>query len=89
MKRVVHVCNSDVDMSYYEGYAPFIDAANWGVYQAPLSLEEGSRLFGGKPIWGGLPNRTGALVDGSKAEIQKSVVRCFEQSAQGRLPFGR
>lgn len=83
-----HVCNSDVNMGYYEGYAPFIDAANWGVYQAPLSLEEGSRLFGGKPIWGGLPNRTGALVDGSEAEIQKAVLDVLNNRPRGGFILG-
>ena len=60
-------------MSRYEGYKDHADAVNWGVYEAPFSLEAGRKLFSGCSVMGGLPNRSGVLADGSDEEIGKAV----------------
>jgi len=69
----LHMCKDGLEMERYRNYAPLADVVNWGVFEAPLSLEEGRRLFPGKTILGGLPNRSGVLVDGSDNQIKKAV----------------
>ena len=69
----LHMCKDKLNMERYASYADLCDVANWGVYAAPYSLEEGRKLFKGKTIMGGLPDRHGVLVDGTDAEIEKAV----------------
>jgi uroporphyrinogen decarboxylase len=74
----LHMCKEDLNLKRYSSCMDMVDVVNWGVYEAPLSLEEGRSLFAGKTIMGGLPNRTGVLVDGSKEEIQGTVKSIIE-----------
>lgn len=74
----LHICKDELDMNRYEGYAEYADVVNWGVYEAPFSLDEGKKFFGGKTIMGGLKNRRGVLIDGSKEEIEKEVQTIIE-----------
>ena len=58
-------------MERYRSYASHADAVNWGVYEAPFSLEEGRGMFPDCAIMGGLPNRSGVMTDGSVEELEK------------------
>lgn len=69
----LHICKDKLDMGRYASYAEYADVVNWGVHAAPLSLEDGRKLFPGKTVMGGLPDRHGVLVDGSDEEIEKAV----------------
>lgn len=69
----LHICKDGLNMNRYEGYADYCDAVNWGVYEAPCSLEEGKSLFPGKTVMGGLANHTGPLVEGTKEELEEAV----------------
>lgn len=60
-------------MKRYAGYNEYADVVNWGVYEAPFSIEEGKKLFPGTTIMGGLANRSGVLVEGTEEEIQEAV----------------
>jgi uroporphyrinogen decarboxylase len=75
----LHMCKDGLDLRRYAGYMDLVDVVNWGVYEAPLSLEEGRSLFSGKTVMGGLPNRTGVLVDGTEEEIRESVRSLIEE----------
>jgi uroporphyrinogen decarboxylase len=57
-------------MSRYEGYQPYADIVNWGVYEAPFSLEEGRKMFPDAAILGGFANRTGIIAEGSIEELK-------------------
>ena len=70
---VLHICKDGLNMQRYRSYADFCDVVNWGVYEAPMSLEEGRRLFPGKAVMGGLPNRHGVLVDGDAEAVRAAV----------------
>ena len=72
-------------MDRYRDYAAYTDVANWGVYEAPFSLDEGRKLFPGKAIMGGLPNRHGVLVDGPKEAVREEVHKVISQF--GRTGF--
>lgn len=69
----LHICKDHLNIERYRNYSAYADVVNWGVYEAPLSLEEGRRLFPNKTIMGGLPNRSGVLVDGTEEEIGNAV----------------
>lgn len=69
----LHMCKDHLNMYRYETYQEDCDVVNWGVYEAPFSLEDGRKLFPGKTVMGGLKNRSGVLVDGSDEEIRTEV----------------
>lgn len=77
---ILHMCKDGLNMKRYKSYAPYADIVNWGVYEAPLSLEEGRKLFPGATVLGGFANRTGIIVDGSIDELKahaKEIVNGF------------
>ena len=69
----LHICKSGLNMERYRDYHSACDVVNWGIYEAPMSLEEGRRLFPGKTVMGGLPNRHGVLVDGDANAVRAAV----------------
>lgn len=69
----LHICKDRLNMQRYKDYGEYADVVNWGVYEAPFTLEEGRELFPGKTIMGGLANRSGVLVDGTDEEIAGEV----------------
>ena len=60
-------------MERYKNYNDYCDVVNWGIYEAPYSIEEGKKLFPDKTIMGGLKNRSGALVDGTEGAVESEV----------------
>ena len=75
----LHICKDGLNMERYRDYAEHADVINWGVFEAPYSLEQGKELFGGKTIMGGLPNRTGVLVNGTEQEIEEEVTNIISK----------
>ena len=75
----LHICKDALNMQRYQGYGQFADVVNWGVYEAPFSLEEGRKLFPGTAIMGGLPNRHGVLVDGPEDAVREEVHKVIKQ----------
>lgn len=76
----LHICKDQLNMERYKDYGTYADVVNWGVYEAPFTLEQGRNLFPGKAIMGGLANRSGVLVDGSEEEIKaevKNIIKKF------------
>ncbi len=76
----LHICKDGLNMDRYKDYGSYADVVNWGVYEAPFSLEEGRKMFAGKTIMGGLPNRHGVLVDGPAEAVKeetRKVIREF------------
>ncbi len=84
----LHVCKDDLNMERYRGYAPSCDVVNWGVYEAPLSMEEGRRLFPGKTIMGGLANHSGPLERGTEEELRAAVRQVIAQLGETGLILG-
>jgi len=69
----LHICKDQLNVERYKTYGKYVDVVNWGVYEAPFSLEDGRKMFPGKTIMGGLPNRSGVLVDGTVHDVRKAV----------------
>lgn len=81
----LHICKDRLNMQRYADYNEYADVVNWGVYEAPFSLEEGKKLFPGTTIMGGLANRSGVLVEGTEEEIRTEVKKVIENN--GRTGF--
>ncbi len=81
----LHICKDGLNMDRYRTYGDLADVVNWGVYEAPYSLKEGRELFSGTCIMGGLKNRSGALITGSREELYQSVKNAAEEA--GRTGF--
>lgn len=75
----LHICKDHLRMERYRGYGEFCDVVNWGVYEAPLAMEEGRKLFPGKVLMGGLPNRGGVMTEGSKEQLAQEARRLIRQ----------
>lgn len=74
-KNILHICGEpDYDFhSMPERYTQYPGAiVNWSVKDTGLSLAEGKKLFGGRPILGGMNNR-GNILKGTDEEIVKEV----------------
>ncbi len=84
----LHICKDHLNMERYRDYSVYADVVNWGVYEAPFSLEMGRELFAGKTIMGGLPNHHGALVEGSKTEIEAEVKKVVDTFGRKGLILG-
>lgn len=85
----LHMCKSGLNMKRYdEDYAALADVVNWGVYEAPMSMEEGRSQFPGKTIFGGLKNRSGVLVDGSQEDVKAEVRHVIASFGRDRLILG-
>ena len=79
-KNILHICGEpDYDFrSMPEWYVDYPFAiVNWSVKDTGLSLKDGRKLFGGKPVLGGMNNR-GSILDGSEAGIRKEVKAVLE-----------
>ena len=75
----LHICKDGLNMNRYADYGAYADVVNWGVYEAPLSIEDGRALFPGKTVFGGLPNRSGVLVNGTDEEIHVAVTELLRK----------
>lgn len=76
----LHICKENLNMERYRDYAPYADVVNWGVNETKFSLEEGRKLFAGCTVLGGLANRSGVLVEGSREDIireTQAIIRDF------------
>jgi uroporphyrinogen decarboxylase len=81
----LHMCKENLNMNRYASYAGLSDVVNWGVHEAPLSLDGGRTLFPDSCVMGGLANRSGILVEGSEADLSEAVKALI--SAQGGKKF--
>ena len=84
----LHICKDGLNMERYETYHDVCDAVNWGVYEAPFSLEDGKKLFPGKTLMGGLKNRGGVLVDGPEDGLAAEAKRLAEQYGPEKFILG-
>ena len=83
------MCKNGLNMKRYDAdYAVLADVVNWGVYEAPMSLEDGRKQFPGKAVLGGLENRSGVLVDGDEAAVRAEVRKIVAEFGRKGLLLG-
>lgn len=84
----LHMCKDGLNMQRYASYKELSDVVNWGVYEAPFSIEEGRKLFGDVTVMGGLANRSGVMVDGSIDELKAASKKLIETYGKRRFILG-
>lgn len=84
----LHICRPSSVLSRYEPYTDTAAVFNWSVNGSGLSLEEGRRLFKGKPLLGGLPNQKGPIVSGTEEEIRAAVKAVVDSYGRDGLILG-
>ena len=72
-KAFLHICKDGLEMDRYKGYNDVCDVVNWGIYEAPYSVEDARKLFPGKTIMGGLANRSGVMVEGAVEDLAQAA----------------
>lgn len=74
-RNILHICG-EPDYDYVSMPRRYTDypcaIVNWSVKDTGLSISEGRKLFGGKPVLGGVNNR-GVILNGSDREIEAEV----------------
>jgi uroporphyrinogen decarboxylase len=82
--NLLHVCGyrgNRNTLSHFTSYPA--DAVNWAVTVEGVSLAEGKKLFGGKPVIGGFDNTDqGVLYKGTKAEVEAETRRIIGESGR-------
>ena len=87
---VLHICGyegASNDISLFKDYPAQV--FNWAVGPEGISLAEGRKLFGGKPVLGGFVNtKEGLLYKGSKEEIQQTVAKLLKEAGKKATIIG-
>ena len=86
--NILHVCGYKGlgnDLEIFRDYD--MPAVNWAVYADEMSLGEGKKYFGGKPVLGGF-SQDGIIYKGSKAELQAEVFRILDEVGQVGVMLG-
>jgi len=88
--NILHICGYEGqrnDLSHYVDYPAQI--INWAAVVEKVSLSEGKRLFGGKPVIGGFDNTVkGVLYQGGKADIVAETERLLRESGTTGVILG-
>lgn len=84
--NILHMCKDRLKLERYKDYPA--DVVNWGVYEQNPSLEEGKKIFHNAAILGGLDDRAGVLVDGTKEEIEKEIFSILDRMGSHKFLLG-
>lgn len=78
--NILHFCGWNQVKNHLEVWKEYPGCAvNWAIYVEDLSLEEGRKYFGMRPVMGGFDNRkTGLLYCGSQAQVEEETRRIIE-----------
>jgi uroporphyrinogen decarboxylase len=88
--NILHVCGYE---GHHNNLSHFVDypaeIINWAAVFEGVSLGEGKKLFGGRPVIGGFDNTTaGLLYRGGKAEIQAETRRLLAEAGRAGVILG-
>ena len=90
-KNMIHICGYHHlytnDLTWYKDYP--VQIFNWAVHSDNLTLAEGKKLFGGKPVIGGFDNTPGTLLySGTDEQIHREVFRILEETGTVGVGIG-
>jgi uroporphyrinogen decarboxylase len=88
--NILHICgfagNKNI-LSVYQDYPA--EVINWAVHTEKMSLADGKKYFGGKPVIGGFDNaKTGVLYSGSREEIEDAVEKLLADAGKKGVILG-
>jgi uroporphyrinogen decarboxylase len=88
--NILHVCGYEGhrnDLTHFVSYPAQV--INWAAAFEGVSLREGKKLFGGRPVIGGFDNSPrGVLCRGSKAEIEAETERLLREAGTTGVALG-
>lgn len=84
----LHMCKDGLNMHRYSSYKELSDVVNWGIYEAPFSIDDGRTLFGNVTVMGGFANRSGVMVDGTIDELRDAAKALVQQYGKRRFILG-
>jgi uroporphyrinogen decarboxylase len=88
--NILHICGYEGhrnDLNHFTGYPA--QAVNWAVVFEGISLGQGKRIFGGRPVIGGFDNTAGGLLyRGTEAEIKAETRRLIGEAGETGLVLG-
>lgn len=84
--NTLHICKSGLDIARYKNLSA--EVVNWAIHENNPSLEEGAEIFADKVILGGLDDRAGVLVDGTREEIEAEVHSILDKMQGRRFILG-
>jgi uroporphyrinogen decarboxylase len=80
--NILHICGYHGNRNALERYTGYgADAFNWAVTVEGVSLGEGKKLFGGRPVIGGFANTVdGILYQGTRADVEAETRRILAEA---------
>ena len=89
-KNMLHICGYfgyTNDLTWYRDYP--VQAFNWAVYSENVSVAEGKKLLGGKPVLAGFDNRPNTLLyTGSDEDVRREVCRILDEAGTEGVGIG-
>lgn len=86
--NILHICGyagATNDLKLYQDYEA--GAINWAVHGEGVSLSEGKKFFGGKPVFGGF-KQAGVLYTGTREEVEAEVFHILDDAGQVGVMLG-
>lgn len=83
---ILHMCKPKVDLTRFLDYP--CDVINWGVRESGMTLAQGHELFPDKVILGGLDNRQGPLITGTRGQVAYAVEKVIAAAGTERIILG-
>ncbi|MCF0150772.1 MAG: hypothetical protein HUJ80_05115 [Firmicutes bacterium] len=86
--NLLHICGYHGKSNNLELYADYeMPGINWAVYADRMTLADGKKFFGGKPVFGGF-SQDGVIYTGTKDEVQREVWKILDEAGQVGIMIG-
>lgn len=87
---ILHICgygNYTNTLEWYRDYP--VKVFNWATYTEGIDLDQGKKIFGGKPVLGGFSNNEGTILyTGSQEELKEEVFRILDKAGTKGVALG-
>jgi uroporphyrinogen decarboxylase len=87
---ILHICGYGKYTNTLDWYKEYPAAVyNWAVYSENVSVAEGKRIFGGKPVLAGFDNATGTILDsGTDEDVRNHVKEILDEAGTKGVGLG-
>ena len=87
---ILHICGYAKYTNNLEWYKDYpVKAFNWAVFTENISLEEGKKIFGGKPVIGGFDNAKGSILyTGSENDLKEYIYDILDKAGTKGVGLG-
>ena len=89
-KTILHICGYGKytnNLSWYKDYP--VAAYNWAVYSENITLGEGKKILGDKPVIGGFDNAAGSILyTGPEEELRAEIKKILYEAGTKGVAIG-